>query len=162
MAIARLLLGLWLILLVGQTRGVWWSRSSCSPVNCVWSGWRGWGACNHPCGNAGIQSRSRSIYSGTSCGGSCPGSYTQERACNRFCYNSGTQRSGHCDCPDEYWDTCCDKDCVRINNCEQLICTSGTNQYCKRCEHDHGGEMKAYRLVHKDGYNNRVCESECS
>ena len=113
MAIARLLLGLWLILLVGQTRGKWrrspWNRS-CPRVNCAWGGWSAWGACNHLCGNAGTQSRSRGIARHASCGGSgCSGPSSQTRVCNRLCYNSGTPRPGHCDCPDEYWGTCCEK-----------------------------------------------------
>ncbi|KAK2162033.1 hypothetical protein NP493_1547g00000 [Ridgeia piscesae] len=163
MAIARLLLGLWLILLVGQARGAWWSRSSCSRVNCVWGGWRGWGACNHPCGNAGTQSRSRGVARSASCGGSgCSGPSSQTRACNRFCNNGGTLQSAYCECPDEYWDTCCDKPCKRIHNCRFRRCTSGTNQHCGRCEHDHGGEKKAYRLVSRGGHSNRVCEKLCS
>ena len=118
MTMYRLLLVLSLILLlVGQTRGSsWWGRrrrgwsSSCSRVNCVWRDWSGWRACNHPCGTAGTQSRSRGIAIGASCGGSsCSGPSSQTRACNRYCDNGGTPQSGHCDCPDEFWGTCCDK-----------------------------------------------------
>ncbi|KAI0207552.1 hypothetical protein LSAT2_007820, partial [Lamellibrachia satsuma] len=84
--------------------------SSCSRVNCVWRDWSGWRACNHPCGTAGTQSRSRGIATGASCGGSsCSGPSNQTRACNRYCDNGGTPQFGHCDCPDEFWGTCCDK-----------------------------------------------------
>ena len=109
MVIARLLLGLWLIILVGQTTGGWWSRS-CSRVDCAWHDWSAWGACDHPCGNAGTQRRSRGIARSQRCGGSgCSGPSSEAQDCNRFCDNSGTPQSGYCDCPAEYWDTCCDK-----------------------------------------------------
>ena len=99
MAIAGLLVGLWLIILVGQTSGA-----------CIWSDWSSWSSCNHPCGNAGTQSRRRGIARSSSCGGSgCSGPSSETRACNRLCYNSGTLRPEDCDCPDEYWGTCCDK-----------------------------------------------------
>ena len=113
MSISRWWFVLWLILLlVGQVRvQIRWSRSSsCSRVNCAWGGWSAWGVCNHPCGNAGTQSRSRGTSRGASCGGSsCSGPSSQTQDCNRFCYNGGTPRLGHCDCPDEFWGTCCNK-----------------------------------------------------
>ncbi|KAI0235807.1 hypothetical protein LSAT2_013682, partial [Lamellibrachia satsuma] len=113
MTVCRVLLVLWLmLLLVGQTTGGWLGSrsSSCSRVNCAWGGWSAWGTCNHPCGNAGTQSRGRGISRSRSCGGSgCSGPSSQTQDCNTFCYNGGTPQPGHCDCQDEFWDTCCDK-----------------------------------------------------
>ena len=83
-------------------------RGGCGPVNCVWGGWSAWGPCSHPCGNAGTQTRSRGVASGASCGGAgCSGPSSQTQACNRFCHNGGTAKSGYCDCPDAFWGNCC-------------------------------------------------------
>ncbi|KAI8509823.1 hypothetical protein Bbelb_122510 [Branchiostoma belcheri] len=64
------------------------------------------------------------------------------------------------DCPDEFYDTCCDKPCTRIANCERLICTSASNHQCNRCNYDRGGQIKAYQQVASGGYPNRVCQRE--
>lgn len=84
-------------------------RRICREIDCRWGGWSGWGVCNHPCGNAGVESRSRGIRRKSKCGGrSCSGPSTQTRPCNRFCDHGGTPQRGHCsNCPAEYWGTCC-------------------------------------------------------
>ena len=102
-----------LVLLVNPiASGGWWRRrdsSGCRARNCDWGGWSVWGNCNHPCGNAGTQSRSRSEATTAACGGAaCSGGSTQSQACNRFCNNGGTPKSGYCGCPDVYWGTCCE------------------------------------------------------
>ena len=84
------------------------SSSRCSRVNCVWHNWSRWGACNHPCGNAGVQSRSRSKRQEAYCGGrGCSGGPTDSKTCNRFCHNRGTPRPGYCVCPEVFWGSCC-------------------------------------------------------
>ena len=112
MAPGRLLLvAFLLLLLVNPSAGGWWRRrrrSGCRPTHCAWGGWSDWGACSDPCGNAGTQTRSRSVATAKKCGGSdCAGSSRESKECNRFCHNGGTPRAGHCDCPDEFWGTCC-------------------------------------------------------
>ena len=108
---SQLLLGLGSILmLVGQTHSGFWrrGRGGCSARNCAWNNWSGWGACNHPCGNAGVQGRSRSKRWEAYCGGrGCSGDPTDSQTCNRFCHNGGTPRPGYCTCPDVFWGTCC-------------------------------------------------------
>ena len=47
--------------------------------------------------------------------------------------------------------------CTTIDHCDRLVCNSGTDQQCRKCEQDYGADKKAYRLVS----NNRVCESKC-
>ena len=82
----------------------------CIEVDCRWGGWSGWGACNHPCGNAGTQHRHHSVSRNAKCyGDGCSGPSTATRPCNRFCVH-GTPQNGYCsDCPAEFWGTCCDR-----------------------------------------------------
>ena len=114
MAPERLLLvAILLLVLVNPSTGGFWRRrrrrrSGCQATNCAWGDWSGWGACSDPCGNAGTKTRSRSVATAKTCGGSdCSGSSRESQACNRFCHNGGTPKAGHCDCPDEFWGTCC-------------------------------------------------------
>ena len=96
------------VLLVPGSAGWRRRRRGCGPVNCVWGGWSAWTPCNHPCGNAGTQTRSRGIAQHASCGGAgCHGPYTETVTCNRFCYNGGSPMSGFCTCTDEFTGTCC-------------------------------------------------------
>ena len=107
------LLLLLLCCLLDTTTGGWWGGRRCSRVNCAWAGWSGWGACNHLCGNAGIQSKSRVISRHASCGGSgCSGSDKKTQTCNRsvkFCNYNGTPQFAKCNCTDPFWSTCCEK-----------------------------------------------------
>ncbi|XP_077997650.1 uncharacterized protein LOC144450798 isoform X2 [Glandiceps talaboti] len=138
-------------------------RRSCSPRNCAVSGWSGWSACTAPCGNAGTQTRTRYVTSGASCGGSCPYGLSESQSCNvPGCHGHGSPLSTSCSCVDEWWDTCCDKPCTIIPNCQQLHCTSASNHACHRCNYDRGADLKAYELLDSGGYPNRVCEQRCS
>ena len=56
---SRLLLGLGPISMLTHSWFGAISRRGCSASNCAWNNWSGWGACNHPRGNAGEQVRSR-------------------------------------------------------------------------------------------------------
>ena len=83
-------------------------RRRCGAVSCAWGGWSQWGGCNHPCGNAGTQSRGRGIARQASCGGGgCSGPSSETRGCNRFCYNGGSPRVAYCQCTEPFWNTCC-------------------------------------------------------
>ena len=96
--------------LVDPTFSGWWGpgRRRCGRVNCSWGGWSQWGECNHPCGNAGTQSRSRGIARHPSCGGGgCSGPSSETRECNRGCYNGGSPLVAHCNCTEPFWNTCC-------------------------------------------------------
>ena len=110
----RLLLCL-LLLLVQTNEGLRVGRyrvrltEICKEVDCRWGDWSGWSACNHQCGNAGIETRNRGHSRNSKCGGSsCSGPSQDTRPCNRFCVH-GTPQDGYCsDCPAVYWGTCCD------------------------------------------------------
>lgn len=96
----------------------WWSRRRrrrsppppppCSPIDCTVSSWSSWGSCNYQCGSGGIKSRLRSVLSSQSCGGQCPYSLYESKACNRGgCLNGGTPVSNGCICRSGYKGTCC-------------------------------------------------------
>ena len=69
----------------------------CVEVNCRWGGWSSWSSCNHPCGNAGVSTRSRGIARMSKCDGkSCSGPSQDARPCNRGCPHGGTARNGYC------------------------------------------------------------------
>ena len=96
----------------------WWSRRRrrrrapppCTPVGCIisWEGWNRWSVCTHQCGNAGVQSRTRTKSQGESCGGTCPYHLSETRACNRdACQHGGTPISGSCRCTTAWTGTCC-------------------------------------------------------
>ena len=81
----------------------------CRPRNCVAGSWTSWGACSHQCGTSGTQRRTRPQTSPASCGGSCPYTFGDTRACNRDkCKNGGTPRSSGCSCRPGFRGTCCD------------------------------------------------------
>ncbi|KAI0207550.1 hypothetical protein LSAT2_007818 [Lamellibrachia satsuma] len=49
-----------------------------------------------------------------------------------------------------------------IDHCRHRVCSSGTNQRCRKCNYDYGGDKTAYRLASRNGYSNRICEKICS
>ena len=78
------------------------------PKNCKLSPWSSWSACNHECGNAGVQIRTRHKIEQECCGGTC-GSLKETRPCNRVaCRNGGTPLHGRCSCRGGYTGTCCE------------------------------------------------------
>ncbi|KAK2158684.1 hypothetical protein NP493_1763g00001 [Ridgeia piscesae] len=131
----------------------------CKEVDCEWGGWSGWGACSQPCGKTGTQYRYRSVSTEARCHGSgCSGSSSDSQSCYPGCVH-GTVQDGYCsDCPTVYWGRCCNHPCKTIDNCRELECTSGTNQFCHSCEYTYSKTEMAYRLVARDGHDNRVCE----
>lgn len=81
----------------------------CGPRNCVVGSWNAWSACSHQCGTSGTQRRTRPQVSPASCGGSCPYTFSDNRACNRDnCRNGGTPHSSGCSCRPGYKGTCCE------------------------------------------------------
>jgi hypothetical protein len=85
-------------------------RRRCNPTNCQWGSWSSWSGCSHSCGNAGVQTRTRSIRVSASCGGSsCSGSSSNSKPCNRGgCHNGGTPVYGRCHCTPGWTGTCCE------------------------------------------------------
>ena len=104
----RSFLVLALVIMVDQTEG--WRRRRrrrCQVTNCAVSSWTSWNTCSQPCGNGGIQRRTRTVTRWASCGGrSCP-AIAETRACNRGCSNRGTPLTGRCICKTGYSGRCC-------------------------------------------------------
>ena len=81
----------------------------CAPVDCSWGEWSAWGPCDQPCGETGVQARTRSAETRDRCGGrECEGATEERRACNRGCRNGGAPRLDHCHCKDKHWGRCCE------------------------------------------------------
>ena len=112
-----------LLVQVSESRLLHLGYRSCSPVKCAWDNWSEWGDCNHPCGNAGTQSRSRSLRRGQFCGGAACSDYTtNSQACNRFCHNGGSPMEGYCTCPKDFSGTCCGKrKSHMLGSCKQQL-----------------------------------------
>ncbi len=106
----------WIVILFTQTSGNGFPRrrsirrtpAPCTLQDCTVSSWSSWNSCSYPCGNNGVQSRSRSIVTHPSCGGKpCP-TLSETRACNRDnCLNQGTPHSTGCHCRPGYTGNCC-------------------------------------------------------
>ena len=114
----RVLIAISLLLLMVETNSIFWSRRRrrrrspppCSAVNCLVGSWTSWGSCSHQCGTSGTQTRTRQQTQAASCGGSCPYTLSETRACNRGnCQNGGTPHSGGCSCRVGYDGMCCDQ-----------------------------------------------------
>ena len=136
------------LLLVQLSSGVWRrKRRHCSPVNCVWNNWSEWGDCDHQCGNAGTQNRTRSVLRGPSCGGAaCIGNTMSSQACNRFCHNGGIPMEGYCMCPEDFWGTCCgERKSLRLGSCRQQL-----NSVCSSV--DVTNVHVIYRYIYRYGY----------
>ncbi|XP_069125355.1 protein eyes shut-like [Argopecten irradians] len=79
---------------------------------CRWGSWQSWSDCTRSCGG-GTHRRERQVWNHNwpECEGftACAtGDMAfDHRACNNFCYNGGTVRSGYCRCPDGWRGTCC-------------------------------------------------------
>ena len=81
------------------------SLQSCSAKSCNVTLWSAWSSC----GNAGVQTRTRTKIANQSCGGSCNLEFVDVRVpCNRSCQNGGNPQDGFCSCKDGYTGRCCE------------------------------------------------------
>ena len=103
----RTLMIICVLLLMMEANSFWGRRRRrrraapppCSAVDCLVSSWTSWSSCSHQCGTSGTQTRTRRQTRVASCGGRCPFSLRQTRACNRdTCQNGGTPHSRGCSC----------------------------------------------------------------
>ena len=126
----RALIAISLLLLMAEANSSpWWRRRRrrspppCSAVNCQVGRWTSWGSCSHQCGTSGTQTRTRQQTQAASCGGTCPYSLSEKRACNRDnCQNGGTPHRSGCSCRAGYHGTCCEQGEFRLRlKCLQCI-----------------------------------------
>ena len=92
-----------LVLMVDQTE-MWFVTCKCAV-----SSWTSWRACSQPCGNGGIQTRTGSIITSSTCSSSCP-PRVETRPCNTECSNGATPIAGidgGCHCQIGYSGKCC-------------------------------------------------------
>jgi hypothetical protein len=54
--------------------------TGCCPSNCVWAAFGAWSGCSVTCG-MGTQTRSRTVQTAETCGGSCPGGTSDSQTC---------------------------------------------------------------------------------
>ena len=108
----KALITIFLLLLIVGTSISWRRRRRrrrCAPVNCRVGSWTSWSFCSHQCGTSGTQTRTRRQTQAAYCGGSCPYSLRETRACNRYnCRNGGTSHRSGCSCRSGYRGTCCE------------------------------------------------------
>ena len=120
----RTLIIICVLLLMMEANSFWGRRRRrrraapppCSAVDCLVSSWTSWSSCSHQCGTSGTQTRTRRLTRAASCGGRCPYSLRQTRACNRdTCQNGGTPHSRGCSCRPGYGGPCCDQgECMSL------------------------------------------------
>ncbi|XP_046857354.1 thrombospondin type-1 domain-containing protein 7B-like [Xenia sp. Carnegie-2017] len=127
-----------------RRRRRWWRRRRrCPASNCGVSHWSSWSSCSHQCGLSGVQTRTRKKTRTESCGGSCPYSFTQTRACNRNnCGNRGWSWYGRCICNSCWTGTCCH--IARRRNCLVSSWTSWSS-----CNHQCGSAGVQTRTRYK-------------
>ncbi|XP_046857349.1 neurogenic locus notch homolog protein 2-like isoform X2 [Xenia sp. Carnegie-2017] len=123
------------------------------PRKCVVSRWSTWSSCNHRCGNAGVQKRTRYKIRPESCGGSCPYKLKDKRACNRYkCRNGGRPTYGRCICSSCYTGTCCEK--PRQRNC--VVSSWSSWSSCNHKCGNAGVQTRARRKIVKE-----ICGGRC-
>lgn len=122
----RTLMIICVLLLMMESNSLWKRRRRrrrrraapppCSAVDCLVSSWTSWSSCSHQCGTSGTQTQTRRLTRAASCGGRCPFSLRQTRACNRdTCQNGGTPHSRGCSCRPGYGGTCCNQgECMSL------------------------------------------------
>ena len=140
-------------------------RRKCSRVNCQVSSWSSWSSCNATqCGQRGSQSRSRTIETSPSCGGTqCPdlnetrtcygttlvncqlSSWSEWSACTSSCGISGSQRSSRHRITTEQCGGTCTSTFRKTRACPDLSCLNG-------------GSLKDCTCFCKEGYSGDCCE----
>ncbi|CAH1233666.1 SCUBE3 [Branchiostoma lanceolatum] len=135
-----------------------WRRRRCNVVHCQWAHWSSWSTCTASCGPYGTQDRTRGTWIINECGGNaCSGSNRETRACNRWCYNSGSVSGGSCGCSSGYTGTCCGND---IDECRS---GNGGCDHTQTCYNTEG----SFHCGCRSGYQpsgSRTCAdiNECS
>ena len=61
------------------------SPPPCRRRDCTYNNWGSWSTCTAKCGNVGVKTRTRSIRSKASCGGSCSNFVRQQVSCPNTC-----------------------------------------------------------------------------
>ncbi|XP_022100380.1 uncharacterized protein LOC110984469 isoform X2 [Acanthaster planci] len=75
-----------------------------------------------------------------------------------WCPNGGTcRRPDYCSCRRGYYSPRCNR-CTAIAHCNDVSCTTSSDQICSYCEGDYGSLGSAYKL----SSNKRVCLQQCS
>ncbi|CAK8671661.1 unnamed protein product [Clavelina lepadiformis] len=121
-------------------------NNGCCPVNCVWGPWTSFETCSVTCGG-GMQSRSRSVTTSASCGGSsCSGLTSEIRTCNTEC------------CPVEcVWGPWSD-----FSSCS-VTCGGGTQSRFRNILHHAscGGSSCSGSSIESNFCNTQCCPVDC-
>ncbi|XP_033125552.1 A disintegrin and metalloproteinase with thrombospondin motifs adt-1-like, partial [Anneissia japonica] len=88
---------------------------NCTLMDCKWSSWGYWSACNPECGAVRNRSRTMFIARNSQCGGAKCGPQPSEIAsCPPICSHGGTPVGNVCNCIPSYTGDCCEL-CVAID-----------------------------------------------
>ncbi|XP_076820952.1 uncharacterized protein LOC143466200 [Clavelina lepadiformis] len=102
-------------------------NEQCCPVDCEVTPWTPWSDCSAECGPNGTSTRDRDILVHSLCGGTpCPDELSEERPCNRFCYNGDVIPTG-CSCGSGWRGDCCEED---IDECEEGLAGCHDDAVC--------------------------------
>ncbi|CAK8671662.1 unnamed protein product [Clavelina lepadiformis] len=102
-------------------------NEQCCPVDCEVTPWTPWSDCSAECGPNGTSTRDRNILVHSLCGGTpCPDELSEERPCNRFCYNGDVIPTG-CSCGSGWRGDCCKED---IDECEEGLAGCHDDAVC--------------------------------
>ncbi|XP_033114038.1 A disintegrin and metalloproteinase with thrombospondin motifs adt-2-like [Anneissia japonica] len=108
----------------------------CQNVDCKFSQWNEWSHCSQECGPDGTQFRVRDVIQATGCGPVvCTETTSEDRPCNRVCYNGGSLSQAGCDCKVEYSGQCCgckDIDCKISQWTKWSSCENATSRVRSR------------------------------
>ncbi|XP_071943927.1 SCO-spondin-like [Antedon mediterranea] len=80
----------------------------CAAVNCQWSHWGRWSACDPVCGAVRNRTRSMFIAEHPQCGGNeCGQQPVETTMCESLCFHEGTAIGDHCYCKPSFTGSCC-------------------------------------------------------
>ncbi|KAJ7380318.1 hypothetical protein OS493_011040 [Desmophyllum pertusum] len=120
----------------------------CCPVNCVVSGWSGWGSCNAACEKNGQQVRTRTVRTQAACRGTpCP-TLRETKSCRGPCCPRDCQVNSW-----GSWGACSEKCAVGSKQRARTIKIS------KRCR---GKDCPTLKETSQCGTSNNGCQHKCS